>query len=156
MAGTPNDPCRSGFSASLHGRPISDIENTPKKRRPGRIAQAVAVNCGYWTKAIALKRKPGALHFCSLILISSGDARQAGLLRRQASSLGERIATRRSGTRETANGEVAVASQAEKTLRVGATRNSKARCPRPQSPHVRYNWKNLSASVGSTSFPVFA
>jgi hypothetical protein len=37
------------------------VQNPPYiKRRPGRIAQAVAVNCGYWTKAIALKRKPGA------------------------------------------------------------------------------------------------
>jgi hypothetical protein len=86
----------------------------PTKRRPERIAQAVAVNCGYWTKAIALKRKPGALHFCSLIEICGGDARQAGLLRRQDSSLGERIATRASGFRESANHEVAVASHAAK------------------------------------------
>jgi len=46
------------------------LQNQPStKRRPGRIAQAVAVNCGYWTKAIALKRKPGHLHFCSRIPI---------------------------------------------------------------------------------------
>jgi len=39
------------------------------QRRPGRIAQAVAVNCGYWTKAIALKRVPEHLHFRSLTAI---------------------------------------------------------------------------------------
>jgi hypothetical protein len=31
---------------------------------------------------------------------------------------------------------------------------SGARCPRPQSPHVRYICNNQSSSAGSTSFPV--
>ena len=57
------------------------------QRRPGRNAQAVAVNCWYWTKAIALKREPRAsspLFPCPRSLC--GDTRQAGLLRRQTSS----------------------------------------------------------------------
>ena len=32
------------------------------QRRPGRIAQAVAVNCWYWTKAIAFMREPRHFH----------------------------------------------------------------------------------------------
>jgi hypothetical protein len=39
------------------------------QRRPGRIAQAVAVICGYWTKAIALKRVPEHLHSRFQVLI---------------------------------------------------------------------------------------
>jgi hypothetical protein len=56
----------------------------------------------------------GHLHFRSLIQICGGDARQAGLLRRLASSLRERIATRASGFKETDNGEDTVASQRQK------------------------------------------
>jgi len=36
------------------------------KQRPGLKAQAVAVNCGYWTKAVALPRRPWHLNEQSL------------------------------------------------------------------------------------------
>jgi hypothetical protein len=61
----PPQPIRSRLRATRHAwRTTQECAHAgrTKKRRPGRIAQAVAVICGYWTKAIALPRVPRHLH----------------------------------------------------------------------------------------------
>ncbi len=58
--------CSSANPLSTSQKSIS----AATRRRPGRSAQAVAVNCGYWTKAIALKRVPEHLHICSQAAIA--------------------------------------------------------------------------------------
>jgi hypothetical protein len=126
------------------------------QRRPGRIAQAVAVNCWYWTKAIALKRVPRASSPLfprpdPFVAIPGKPGSFGDELRRAI----ERFATPRIGPWATAYCEDAVASPAA-SLSAGATMGPKARCPRPQPPHVRNNSNNHLSSAGSTSFPVCA
>jgi hypothetical protein len=129
---------------------------TQTQRRPGRIAQAVAVICWYWTKAIALKREPRHPHFCPLVrdpfVAIPGKPGSFGDELRRAM---ERFAIPRIGRNVAAYGEDAVASPAARLAPPGRQLGSKARCLRPQSPHVTNNSNNLLSSAGSTSFPVF-
>jgi hypothetical protein len=113
------------------------------------------VNCGIWEDCH--RATASALAF-SLMLPSrdhslalpgrpdfSSDRKVAPL---------EECATRRSGRRMHLYVKGCDSVPRGNSLSAGATLGSGAQCPKPQSPHVLYCRKSLSASFGSSSFPV--
>lgn len=58
-------------SVALLQSEVSEVENegfrrpSPKRQRPEHHVQAAAMNCGYWTRGIALRRVPEHFHSCS-------------------------------------------------------------------------------------------
>jgi hypothetical protein len=105
----------------------------------GALPRPSPVICGYWTKAIALPREPKRLHFrihaSPRPVVGRNPLRRAPW-RLAASHLwkNRHLAHRIEGCIAS---ERAVASCAVEILSAGATLGHGARCPRPQSPHVR-------------------
>ena len=142
--------CSSANPLSTSQKSIS----AATRRRPGRSAQAVAVNCGYWTKAIALKRVPEHLHICSQAAIALWrcPASRAPSATNSVAPLKDLPFCKPS--RWLQHTVKMWLRPCGKNYSAGATIGSGARCPRPQSPHVRNNSNNFLSSAGSTSFPV--
>jgi hypothetical protein len=127
----------------------------PKQRWPGRIVQAIAVNCGISDNC---HRAAASARAFSLMLPSHD--RWSALPGRPDFSSDKKVtpleecATRTSGRRMHTYVKGCDSVPRGNFLSVGATLGSGARCPKPQSPHVLYCRKSLSASFGSSSFPV--
>jgi hypothetical protein len=127
----------------------------PKRRWPGRIAQAIVVNCGISDNC---HRATASARAFSLMLPSRDRSlalpgRPDFSSDRKVTPL-EECATRTSGRRMHLYVKGCDSVPRGNSLSVGATLGSGARCPKPQSPHVLYCRKSLSASFGSSSFPV--
>ena len=127
----------------------------PKRQWPRRIAWAIVVNCELPDNC---HRAAASAHAFPLMLPSrerwsalpgkpdfSSDKKVTPL---------EEYATRTSGRRMHFYVKVCDSVPGGKLLSAGAILGSGARCPKPQSPHVLYCRKSLSASFRSSSFPV--
>jgi hypothetical protein len=126
-----------------------------KRRWPKRIAWAIVVNCGLTGNChcVAASAQAFSLMFPSCDRWSALPGRPDFSNDKKATPL-EECATRTSGRGIHLDVKGCGSVPRGKSLSAGAALGSGARCPIPQSPHVLYCRKSLSASFGSSSFLV--
>jgi hypothetical protein len=108
----------------------------------------------YRITAIALPRVPWHFHSCSQAAIARWRYPVDRTSRVTATSLHWKNAHPHIGSKDASYVTECDSVPSGNALSAGATLGSGARCPKPQSPHVLYCRKSLSASFGSSSFPV--